>query len=395
MRLAYLVTHPIQYQAPLLRRIASEPDIRLKVFFASDLSTRIFFDPAFKRSVQWDVPLLKGYEYEFLPAVGTTEGISFWQPMNYGLASRLKAGRFDALWVHGYMRWNHWVAMAAAKRLGMKVLVRDEASTISKIRGSIKEGVKRAFFNWLRQIAHRFLAIGSLNSSYYRQLDIPDERIIGVPYAVDNAFFQARAIEFAKQRETLRVSLGLERSRPVILYAGKMMARKRPDDLLKAYSQLSSNGRDEPRPYLLYVGDGDMRRTLEMSAASTNWNSIRFLGFKNQSELPAFYDLCDVFVMPSVIEPWGLVVNEAMNARRAIIVSDQVGCGLDLVRNGENGFAFKAGDVSDLARVLREALASPERCAEMGRQSLAIINRWSFEEDVAGLREALQLNFAT
>jgi glycosyltransferase involved in cell wall biosynthesis len=99
--------------------------------------------------------------------------------------------------------------------------------------------------------------------------------------------------------------------------------------------------------------------------------------------------------MPSVIEPWGLVVNEAMNARRAIIVSDQVGCGLDLVRNGENGFAFKAGDVSDLARVLREALASPERCAEMGRQSLAIINRWSFEEDVAGLREALQLNFAT
>ena len=74
--------------------------------------------------------------------------------------------------------------------------------------------------------------------------------------------------------------------------------------------------------------------------------------------------------MPSATEPWGLVVNEAMNAGRAMIVSDHVGCGPDLVRNGDNGFVFKAGNVADLSRVLREALASPERCAEMGRRSL-------------------------
>ena len=86
-----------------------------------------------------------------------------------------------------------------------------------------------------------------------------------------------------------------------------------------------------------------------------------------------------------------LGVNEVMNAARAIIVSDRVGCVPDLVCNGENGFVFKAGDVADLSRVLREALASPARCAEMGRRSLAIINRWSFEEDVTGLRAALAI----
>ena len=222
MRLAYLVTHPIQYQAPLLRRIASEPDLHLKVFFASDLSTRTFFDPALKQSIQWDVPLLKGYEYEVPPAVGT-KGAYFLLPANE-LWTRLAAqGRaFRLLLVStGYMRWHHWIAMSAASRLGMKVLVRDETSTISRLRGTIKQSVKRTFFIWLRRIVHRFLAIGSLNGSYYRQLDIPDERIVDVPYAVDNAFFQARAIEFAKQREALRVSLGLERNRPVILYAGK------------------------------------------------------------------------------------------------------------------------------------------------------------------------------
>src|ERR1700682_6532248 len=95
MRIAYLGTHPIQYQAPLLRRIAREPDIHLTVFFASDISTRSFFDAAFRQSIQWDVPLLEGYEYEFLPAFGRKGRISFCQPMNYGLTSRLKAGRFD------------------------------------------------------------------------------------------------------------------------------------------------------------------------------------------------------------------------------------------------------------------------------------------------------------
>ena len=57
-----------------------------------------------------------------------------------------------------------------------------------------------------------------------------------MPYTVDNAFFQARAAESARRRETLRHSLGLERGRPIILYAGKLMPRKRPDDLLKCLS---------------------------------------------------------------------------------------------------------------------------------------------------------------
>jgi len=391
MRLAYLVTHPIQYQAPLLRRIAREPDIDLKVFFASDLSIRSFFDTSFEQAIEWDVPLLEGYESEFLPAVGRKGRISFWRPMNYGLASRLKAGRFDALWIHGYMRWHHWIAMAGAKRLGIKVLVRDEATPISRPRGTLKQGSKRIFFAWLQRTADCFLAIGSLNGHYYRQHGLPDDRVFMMPYTVDNAFFQARTAEFASQREIFRSALGLEHGRPIILYAGKLIRRKRPHDLLQAYRQLSPDSRAEPRPYLLYVGDGEMRRALEEAAAATGWKSIKFQGFKNQTEIAAFYDLCDLFVMPSETEAWGLVVNEAMNAGRTVIVSDRVGCGPDLVHNGENGFIFKAGDVADLSRVLKEAFASPDRCTYMGRRSLALINRWSFEEDVVGLRAALAI----
>jgi hypothetical protein len=109
IRLAYLATHPIQYQAPLLRRIAEDPDIELTVFYDSDFSTKEFSGAEFNQVVKRDGPLLNGHRYEFLPAIGRTVRLSFWRPFNYGLAKRLEAGRFDALWVHGYARWFDWV----------------------------------------------------------------------------------------------------------------------------------------------------------------------------------------------------------------------------------------------------------------------------------------------
>src|SRR5262249_20660644 len=113
VRLAYLVTHPIQYQAPLLRRLASEPDIELKVFFRSDSSIRGGqIDPGFGKRIEWDVPLLEGYAHEFLPAIGGRSVLEPpWRPFSHGLGRRLRAGRFDALWVHGYAWPYHWLAM--------------------------------------------------------------------------------------------------------------------------------------------------------------------------------------------------------------------------------------------------------------------------------------------
>ena len=90
-----------------------------------------------------------------------------------------------------------------------------------------------------------------------------------------------------------------------------------------------------------------------------NWGSIRFLGFQNQSELPRFFDLADVFCLPSVHEPWGLIVNDAMAAGRAVVVSDEVGSAADLVVNGETGFVHKARDIRELAEALRRVTSEP------------------------------------
>jgi len=391
IRLAYLVTHPIQYQAPLLKRIAAEPGIELTVFFRSDWSVAGFEDPGFGRRIEWDVPLLDGYAHQFLPAWGDARRITpFWRPFSRGLARRLRAARAEVLWVHGYARFFHWVALAEARALGLKLLLRDEATPISAPRSPAKQASKRAFFLGLRQLVDGYLAIGSLNRAYYRSQGVPAERLFDMPYAVDNDRFAAAAARAAPGREQRRAGLGLAPGRPVLLFAGKLTPVKAPEVALAALARLKPGAAAGRTPCLIFAGDGPLRGALESQAAAQGLaDDVRFLGFVNQRELPAWYDLCDVFLLPSRREPWGLVVNEAMNAGRAIVASDQVGSAPDLVRPGVNGAIVPAGDEAALAAALGDIVADPQRCRAMGEASRRIIAGWGFEQDVAGLRQAL------
>jgi len=389
-KLAYLVSHPIQYQSPLLRQITEHPDIDLKVFFLSDLSIRSFKNKEFNEEIKWDVPLLKGFSYEFLPCVGSNDSVSFFRPLNYGLKRHLKNGNFDALWVHGYNYQNNLRAILTAKKLGIKVLMRGDSTLISTYRSPLKLFFKDKFLKWLFPKCDGFLSVGSLNKSYYQYYKVPQEKIFDMPYAVDNHFFQQNVIKARSHKDHFKASLCLKKGRPIILYAGKLMTRKRPMDLLEAYIKLSKNGKNEPNPYLLFVGNGEERNRLEMRAKETGWRSIRFLGFQNQSKLPAYFDLCDVFVLPSSLEPWGLIINEVMNAEKPVIVSDQVGCAPDLVKDGENGFIFPAGDIQALAEALKNITNNPSLAKEMGRKSLEKINSFGYKENLICLRKALE-----
>jgi glycosyltransferase involved in cell wall biosynthesis len=208
-----------------------------------------------------------------------------------------------------------------------------------------------------------------------------------MPYAVDNHYFQDRSEEAREGRPALQEELNLDPARPVILFASKLQSRKRCGDLVEAYKDLSPGGK--PRPYLVIVGDGEERAALERQVAESRLEGVRFCGFRNQSELPRFFDLATVFVLPSRHEPWGLIVNEVMNAGRAVIVSNDVGCQPDLIEDGVEGCVFPAGDVAALTDALRKVLATPETAVAMGQRGLAKVRAWDFEEDVRGLRQAI------
>jgi glycosyltransferase involved in cell wall biosynthesis len=137
------------------------------------------------------------------------------------------------------------------------------------------------------------------------------------------------------------------------------------------------------------VGDGEERATLERRATESGVEGVRFCGFRNQSELPRYFDLATVFVLPSQDEPWGLIVNEVMNSGRAVILSDDVGCQPDLLTDGLEGCVFPVGDVTALTEALHKTLNDPETARTMGRRGLETISKWGYEEDMNGLRRGI------
>jgi glycosyltransferase involved in cell wall biosynthesis len=384
VRLAYVVSHPIQYQAPLLRRIAQEPDIDLTVLFGSDFSVRGYRDEGFGVGIKWDVPLLEGYKHLFLPRLRDGHDVSFATPLNRGISRQLrgKGQPFDALWVHGYATLNSLHAMIAAKALGIPVLLRAESWLRDRGRSPVKLAVKNVFFEGLEKLVDAVLPIGTMNSEYWRYYFGKDVPQFLMPYAVDNDYFSERAKQARSGKAELQAELGLDPGRPVVLFASKLQERKHCNHLIEACADANTC------PYLLIVGDGEERTALERQAAATNL-PVRFCGFRNQSELPRFFDLASVFVLPSRHEPWGLIVNEAMNAACPAIVSDDVGCGPDLIEDGVNGCIYPVGNINALANAIHRVIADPATAASMGQKARERMQSWGFEQDVTGLRQAL------
>lgn len=383
IRMAYVVSHPIQYQAPLLRLLSQQPWLDLKVLFFHKSTAGTYYDSGFDRKISWDVPLLDGYRHETLAESRRLGGI--WHS---DLTTRLMSGNFQIVWVHGYAHPTCLRAIHFAKRRGIKVLLRGDSNHLIRSSNPVRRFARKRLLRWCLPRCSALLCVGKLNRDFYLHNGVSEDRLFDMPYAVDNAFFQQRVAEARPHRETLRNSLSLAPGRPVILYAGKLQEHKGPMDLLQAYHRFSAETKMEQRPYLLFAGDGPERSEVERVASGFGMESIRFLGFQNQTELPALFDLCDLFVLPSRREPWGLVVNEAMNAAKPLVVSDVSGCAPDLV-SADNGWLFRAGDVNSLSNVLCEAFHDPRRLPAMGQRSLLRVDRHGYQQDVDGLAQAV------
>ncbi len=385
-KLAYFVSHPIQYQVPLLRMLAQQPGIDLKVFFLSDLSVKSFQDKGFGVAVKWDVPLLGGYTLEFLPHLFDRSAFSLWEPVVYGIRGALKSVDWDAVCFSGYahyaLLWGIWCSV----QLNIPYFFRAESNLICTSQGPIKD----RFIRWLVKNASGLLWISSDNREYYKFYGASEDQLFFTPYAVANSFFQERSQKAKNRVPALKKELGLIDDIPVILYAGKFIKRKNPVLLLKAFARMSRNNNMSFPAYLLYVGDGEERPELERRIDELGLQDrAKLLGFKNQTELPDYFALCDLFVLPSHKEPFGLVINEVMNAGKAVISTNEVGASRDLVHDGLNGFVVPAGDMDALSHALKNALSDKKKLLQMGNESRKIIDKWSYQQDVDGLLKAL------
>lgn len=385
-RVLYLVSHPIPYQEPLLRHLARSPRVDLTVRFLSDFSLRDHEDPGFGGEIGWDTPLARGYRRSFLsrgsrPPGRTTGLLGRW-------ADDIDRDGFDAVWLHGYYHLAHWRAALTAKRRGLPVLLRGETPAIEGL--PERAAWRTRLLQRVVKTADAYLAIGSANARFWVSHGADPERVFFMPYAVDNAWFAARARIARPRRAATRAELGLAPDRPVLLFVGKLVARKRVTDLLEAAARAARRLPAARRPYVLVAGDGPDREDLERRARTLpDRDAVRFVGFQTPARLPRLLDLADALVLPSDDEPWGLVVNEAMACGTPAVVSDLVGCGPDLVDHGRTGLVTRCGDVAALADALVTLCDDPALPARLGRAARHRVDAFSIEADAQGLTRAL------
>ena len=385
-RIAVLNSHPIQYFAPLYRYLNTDPDFEITALYLSDLSIRGGADPGFGRTVKWDVDLLDGYRAVFLGNASKRDPGGFWSLVAPEVCTEIRSGHYDALWLHGHNYAANLLALLTAKISGLPVLMRSETH-LGLRRSAIKAAVRRPTLGSLYSLCDRFLAIGSNNAAFYRAMGVLEREIFFVPYSVDNdRFIQASTLSVA-ERGRARSEYDIPVNQPVVLYAAKFTARKRPQDLLYAVEKLRSRGCDGFT--VVMAGSGELEGVLKEFCHRKSLSNVIFTGFINQSDLPTLYGISDIFVLPSENEPWGLAVNEAMCAGLPIVVTREVGCVADLVEDGVNGYAMETGDIEGLSVALETLIRDQNLRHRLGAASRERIQQWGFKQCLTGLKQAV------
>jgi glycosyltransferase involved in cell wall biosynthesis len=342
----------------------------------------------FGQEFAWDIPLLDGYGYEFIHNVSFRPGVSngFWGVWMRGFSNRLRDFRPNAVMLLGWQLLYYWQAALCTKLMGIPYIVRGESNLLRQ-GSSIRWGIKNLTIGQLCRNALSCLAIGTRNVELYKAYGVPDSKIRTAPYFVDNERFVDLAKRLKPKRDQLRIAFGLPRESTVFLFVGKLIHKKHPDSLLRAYLTLPPE--IQKKASLLLVGDGAIREALEEMAQGHP--NICFTGFLNQSRIPEAYSASDVLVLPSDAgETWGLVVNEAMASGLPAIVTDHVGCAPDLVLEHKTGFVVPLGDVEKLKHTMHLLIEQPDMISRLGRAATIHIKGFSIKGAVKQLLEALE-----
>lgn len=228
----------------------------------------------------------------------------------------------------------------------------------------LRDWLKRKYLRWFLSSAAGAIGIGQAAAAAYGPFLPAGGLLESIPYAPDLLPLLRPSPELITRAAQLRARwLGGQSHGRIILFSGALVDRKAPDLLLEAFAGVSSSD-----SRLVFVGDGELRERLHgMAERLSVARRCVFAGFLRGDDLRSAYLAADLFVLPSRWhEGWGVVVQEAMAAGAATVVSDLVGAGADLIAHECTGLQFRADDASELRITLARLLADEAFSRRLG-----------------------------
>ena len=373
-RLVILTEIISPYRIPLFNALARDPDVSLHVIFLSETDPNLRQWRVYKEDVH--------FNYQVLPSWRRRLG-KFNVLLNRKVVDALNQASPDAILCGGYSYFASWQALFWARSRKIPFLLWSESNEQDARRGYAPvELLKQEF---LRRCAG-FVVPGLSAREYLLAKKILEERIFVASNAVDNDLFGSLAVVARRDADANRRNLGLPDR--YVLFVGRLVPEKGIFDLLRAYAGLEDHVRR--RLGLVFVGDGHAKRELQNRASEISIGEIRFAGFAHREQLPSYYALAEVLVLPTYTDPWGLVVNEAMACGLPVIVSQVAGCVRDLVREGWNGLLVPPRNTASLSSAIRDLAAQPELRASMGVRAASHIANFSPQRWSASIAAAIQ-----
>jgi glycosyltransferase involved in cell wall biosynthesis len=326
-KLAIITTHPIQYYAPVFKLLSNNKNLNIKVYYTWGEGSLNKFDPGFKQKIEWDLPLLEGYQYDWVLNVSKNPGTHrFGGIVNPTLISDIKLWKPDAVLIYGWSFSSH---LKIIRHFHNKVPIYFRGdSTLIDNQSGFKSALKTVLLKWIYKHINFAFFVGTNNKSYFKKYGLKEKQLIFAPHAIDNERF---SIDRKNEAIQLRRKLGINYDAILILFAGKLEDKKAPLDLLEAFIALKNKN-----VHLLFVGNGILENRVK--DVSSGYENLHFLDFQNQSYMPVVYQACNIFCLPSIgpNETWGLAINEAMACGKPILASNKVGGAVDLVIRKKN-----------------------------------------------------------
>lgn len=387
-RLAVVASHPVPYHITIYRAVAKDGRVDVKAFFASRIGVDNKPDPGMGVSIAWKTDLLSGYEHEFLPGAEKIENTSFAQLDNKGVGKALAAWKPDAVIILGYTQRTMMRAIAWCRLNGVPALMLSDSSLHSGTSKPV-QFLKRMLLPLVFRQFSAQLSIGDANAKYLQTFGVSPEQIFRVPYQPDEGFRAYRA-KREDARKEWRQKLGISDETLVVLFVGKLIARKRPGDLLEALAELKKSPRGGRPVKVLYAGDGAERAQLERRARELDVPA-QFLGFVNIDTLPALFCAADALAHPAEIETFGVIVAEAAILGLPLVLSDRVGAigPTSIARPDVNTLTYPCADVQALAGAISRLANDDALVRRLSQASLAIADELDTRQAVRGTLEAL------
>jgi glycosyltransferase involved in cell wall biosynthesis len=360
------------YRIPIFEGISNHPLIDLTVFFCAK-SHKIR---------EWEIIHSEKYKYKFLSGI-TIEFRDIVYHINYNIIPIILRKQFDVVIIGGSSDFTTQIAFILSKLVGTPIILWSEGIDNSK--GRIGKMVS-PIFNYIIKHSNAIIIPGTVSKDYHMRVGAPQNNIFIAPNIVDNDYFITQSAFFKQTKVQIKKEMKVEEKK-IIIFVGQLIKRKGIDNLIQAVNKLNKTG----DIILLIVGNGPLRSELEDICKVLKNQNVFFTGWIDENEKVKYYSIADIFVLPTLFDVWGLVVNEAMCCGLPVITTTTAGCAFDMVFDGENGFVVKPDDNNELAKAIKKILENPIERDRMGERSLdIIINKFNKELCVNGFIAAIK-----